>query len=329
MNALRTVVVLALAAFTIATVSDAAAEDRSGGASSASFASLPSGRVPLPPKSKAPAAIPGSEKVAGFFLSAGKGRADYATLVSSAKMAKQLTEGFRDDASLVGEACFTEDQPGMRRGDETEAAWRPDLQPMLAMNTSSQHGQRPTVTAVHSERIAEEGGRVSLEVIDAWVDPVSRGVRLIARSSVPLQLVSTLLGGTRVYAARESQSVHVVLVTPNVRRSSGQGGLFAIANESVFSSACDHIRATLKTEKGQGQTAGFVTNVELPSLEAKDAPEGKPDAAAGTGFGRPRVEARVRPIHVHASVTWPSRDKEPLLSVSAGWDSRERTTFVF
>jgi len=328
MNARCTALVLALTAAALTAVTDASADERSSGASGAAFASLPSGRVPLPPKGKPPAAIPGGEKVAGFFVAAGKGRADYATLVSSPKMAKQLLEGFRDDSSLVGEACFTEDQPGMRRGDETEPAWRPDLQPMLAMNTSFQHGQRPTVTAVHSERIAEDAGRVSLEVVDAWVDPQSRGVRLIARSSVPLELVSTLLGGTKVYAAREAQSVHVVLVTPKVRRASGQGGLFAIANDAVFSSACDHIRTTLKTEKGQGQTAGFITNVELPSLEPKEAQEAKPDAAQ-MGFGRPRVEARVRPIHVHASVTWPSREKEPLLSVSAGWDSRERTAIVF
>ena len=51
----------------------------------------------------------------------------------------------------------------------------------------------------------------------------------------------------------------------------------------------------------------------------------EPDART-VGGARP-TEIRVRPLHVHASVTWPSREQEPLLSVSAGWDSRERTGF--
>ena len=325
----------AFTALAIATVTDAKADDRATGATgatSATFASLPTGTVPLPPKTKVPSTIPGSEKLAGFVIVGRKGQADFVTLVSSAKMAKQVNEGFREDSSLAGEACFTENEQG-RRDDDSERAWRPDLQPMMGMVTSSRGGQRPTVTAVHSERIAEEGAKASLEVVDAWVDPVTRGVRLIARSSVPLTLVSTLLGGTKLYAARDSQNVHVILVTPKVRRTSGRGGLFAIADNAVFSSSCDHIRTTLKTEKGQGQTASFISNVELPSLEkdAKDR-DAKLDANAKNGLavaGPTRTEVRIRPIHVHASVTWPSREKEPLLSVSAGWDSREQTAIAF
>ena len=317
MSGRRRAVLLAFTVAAVATVTQAKAEDRSTGASSATFSSLPSGIVPQPPKAKAPGAIPASEKVPGFFVAGHKGRKDYVSIVSTAKLAKQLSDGTRDDSSLGGEACFTEDQPRNLRGDdgENERAWRNDLQPMLTMSASGQRGQpRPAVTAVHSERVAEQGGRATLEVIDAWVDPVTRGVRLIARSSVPLELVSTLLGGTKLYAARESQSVHVVLVTPKAPRSSGQSGIFAIVDNSVVSSSCDHIRATLKTEKGQGETASFISNVELPSPEPKDPPE-QPGA---------RIEVRTRPVHVNASVTWPTREKAPLLTVSAGWDSRER-----
>lgn len=331
--------VLAFVTATIATVSNAHGDDRStaastSGASGAAFSALPSGVIAPPPKAKPPASIAANEKVAGFFMAGRKGRGDYLTIAPTAKIAKQLNDGSRDDSALAGEACFTEDRPGssLRRslgGDEPEPrAWRNDLQPMLTMNTSVQQGQRPPVAAVHSERIAEDGAKVTLEVVDAWVDPSTRGARLIARSSVPLALVSTLLGGTKVYAAREGQSVHVILVTPKVARSSGQGGLFAIADNNVTSSACDHIRATIKTEKGQGQTASFISNVELPSLEPKEPKEPK-DTGGLPGPAPPRQEARIRPIHVHASVTWPSREKEALLSVSAGWDSRERIGFVF
>jgi hypothetical protein len=324
---------LAVVTATIAIGTSAHAEDRTTGASSAAFATLPSGTVPLPPKGKAPAAIPGGEKVPGFFIAGRKGgrNNDYVSVVGTAKLAKQVNDGTRDDSSGAGDACFTEDQPQRRiSADDTEPrVWRSDLQPVLTMSTSVQRSQRPGVTAVHSERIAEEGGKTSLEIVDAWVDPVSRGVRLIARSSVPLELVSTLLGGTKVFAAKEGQNVHVVLLTPKTKRTSGQSGLFAIVDNSVVASSCDHMRAMMKTEKGQGQTASFISNVELPSLE-KEASEPKPDSANLSGAAaRVRTEARVRPIHVHASVTWPSREKEPMLSVSAGWDSRERTAFVF
>ena len=71
-------VVLAIVAATIATVTNAHAEDKSTGASGAAFSALPSGVVPLPPKAKAPASIPASEKVAGFVLAGRKGRGDCA-----------------------------------------------------------------------------------------------------------------------------------------------------------------------------------------------------------------------------------------------------------
>lgn len=337
--------VLAVAAVTVATftVTDATAQDppaTATGASGATFSSLPSGTVPLPPKAKVPAAISANEKVPGFFMALRKGgRSGYIQLVSTAKLAKQITDGTgssRGDTSIAGEPCFTEDRPSMRfglgRAEEGEAMWMPNLQQALSMNTAAQKGQRAPVVAVHSERIADESGEVSLEVVDAWVDPVTRGARQIAKSSVPLELVSTLLGGTKVYAAREGQSVHVILVSSKDKRRTPNEGLSAIADNNAFNSSCDHIRATLKTEKGQGQTASFVATIELPSLDPKEA-DPKPEAKLEPGFGfrgvTARPEARVRPIHVHASVTWPSRDKEAFLSVSAGWDSRERTAFVF
>jgi hypothetical protein len=328
MRARASAISAALLAVTIATVTDAQADDKSTGATSATFSALPSGTVLVPPKAKAPASIPANEKVAGFALAGRKGRQDYISVVSSAKIAKQLTDGTRDESSLAGEACFAEDSQNQMRSrfDETTdqpRAWRPDLQPVLTLSSSMRSGTRPTVTAVHSERVAEEGGKVSLELIDAWVDPNTRGVRLIGRSTVPLELVSTLLGGTKLYAAREAQNVLVVLVTPKVHRSTGQG-VFATVDNTVFQTSCDHMRATLKTEKGQGQTVSFISNVELASVEKE--PEPKPDAPS---LGRPHTEMRVRPIHLHASVTWPTREKEPLLSVSAGWDSRERTAVVF
>jgi hypothetical protein len=343
---LRRVVAGAITALAIATATQAAADDRAdrSGVASAAFSSLPSGKVPLPPKSKTPATIGANEKVAGFFFAGPKGRADYVTLVSSAKAAKQMMEGTRGDGSegrRPSEACFTErEQNGMRRFDDTEEAWRGSLQSSLGMSASTQHGQRPVVTAVHSERVADEDGRPSLEIIDAWIDPMTRGARLIGRSTVPLVLLSTLFEGTKIYALRDAETVHVILVPSRDRKRTGHEGLFATADTSLVQSGCDHIRATLKTEKGQGQTASFVASVELPSLdkeapetkeakEAREVKEAKADPMAAFRASRPRTELRTRPVHVQASVTWASRDKDALVSVSAGWDSRERVTPVF
>jgi hypothetical protein len=335
---IRCGLLVAISAATIATATEASAD---ANASGAAFSTLPTGKVPLPPKAKAPAAIGANEKVPGFLFAGRKGlRSDYVTLVSSAKMAQQLNEGTRGEGPRASEACFTErEQQGMRRFDETEEAWRSNLQSTMGMNASSQHGQKPVVTAIHSERVADEDGRVSLEIIDAWVDPVSRGVRLIGRSSVPLVLVSSVFDGTKVYAARDGETVHVVLVPSRERKRSSGEGLFATVDNAIMQSSCDHIRATMKTERGQGQTASFIASVELPSLEpesketkaekeAREAKEAKSDPSAPFRV-RPRAEQRHRPVHVQASVTWASRDKDPLLSVSAGWDSRERTTPVF
>lgn len=197
------------------------------------------------------------------------------------------------------------------------------------MSPSPRGGQRASVTAVHSERIAEENGRVSLEVVDAWVDPNTRGVRLIGRASVPLELVSTVLGGTKVYAARDGQSVHVILVRPNDRKRSGRDPIFATADNTASTSSCDHIGVTVKVEKGQAQTATVISSVELPALTTKEPTEPRPDADGPTPSRPVLKEVRIRPVHVQASLMWASRDKEPALTISAGWDSRERTGVGF
>jgi hypothetical protein len=326
-RALRGALVLGFAALTVIFVSDAAGDGRAGGASTATFSSLPAGTVSLPPRARTPASIPGRERVPGFVVVAEKkGRGDYVSVVASARRAKQISDGmgFGDDTSLAGEACFTQGQDSRRGrdGGEAETSWLPNLQQLVVLSTSTQQGQHPTVEAMHSERIVEEGGHVTMETVDAWVDPLTRGVRLIGRATVPLELIASTFGGNRVFAVRDKEVVHVVLVTPRERTRRAREALFAVAGGDVFNSGCDHLRVTLKAEKGQGETASFISVVELPSLV------GDPGAAKGKAAAPGVVETtRVRPMHIHASASWAIRDKEPLLSVSAGWDGREREGF--
>lgn len=296
----------------------------------ATFSGLPGGRVPPAPKGKGPTSIGAGERTAGIFLDRpqnGRGNNEYVNVVASPAAAKARNEGRGEHQA--GDPCFTERQPRFGLGDsddEEDQPWHTTLQPSLFISTSFQHGNKPTVTAIHSERIAESGGTTTLEVVDAWVDPISRGVRQIARSSVPLQQVSTLAGGDRVMAARDGETIHVVLITKDQVRNRG---LFAINDGRILNSACGHIRASMKAERGQGNAATFISQVELGPVDVVKDAEPKIDPKKDP-FGvlrRQRGEVRVRPVHIQSSVTWSTRDKEPILTVSAGWDAREQTTF--
>ena len=86
------------------------------------------------------------------------------------------------------------------------------------------------------------------------------------------------------------------------------GDIFSVVDTNVSHSPCDHTRVVITSEKGQGHSASFVSNVQLASTEETDATQ--PPAKPGVP---PRTEVRFRPIHVNASVTWPSREKERCL----------------
>lgn len=327
-SSLRKVMAVAFATLAaLATVTDAAAEGGDPGVTSTTVSKLPSAKLLLPTKAKVPATISAGEKSAGFVIAMRKGSNGYFAIVGSAKAAKEENTGAIDGAAAPREACFAEDSAVFRGfgGERDESPWRSNLQERMHMSPSQRGGQRAPVSAVHSERIAEENGRVSLEVVDAWVDPNTRGVRLIGRATLPLELVATVLGGTKLYAARDGQSVHVILVRPNDRKRGGHDPIFATADNTAFNSSCDHIGVTVKAEKGSAQTATVISSVELPSVATTEPVEPKPDADGATPSRPALREVRVRPVHVQASVMWASRDKEPVLTISAGWDSRERT----
>jgi hypothetical protein len=309
------------------------------GTGSADVSVLPTGRVPPPPKGKRPSMIPASEKVPGFFLAKpkhmGRGGGDYVVLASTAQGAKDVAQGMGFGASVgARDTCFAEAQSFGDESDDAEAAWTPTLQPNVMFNAAIDQSGRPRVLAVHSERLVQEPGVTSLEVADAWIDPVTRGVRLIGRSTLPLARVTTILGGSTVFAGRDDRTVHVILTaSPNQdARHAQQQQLFAAVDGTVASSQCGYLRVGLATEKGQGRTATFVNDLQLSTLDpqGKLLPKDRPsDTARFTGavLGAPidRPENRFRPVHVHASVSWASRDKEALLTVASGWDARERT----
>jgi hypothetical protein len=182
-------------------------------------------------------------------------------------------------------------------------------------------GGRSAVQALHSERVAAvDDMHATLEWADAWVDPSTRGVRLIGKGSLPLRLVSGLPGGAQVWAARDGEHVHVVL-SEGASKKQSFGGIDQLmaftARGMSHASGCHHIRVGLHAEKGSADTASIRAAIQLPPLD--DA------AARGPLKGKGQMTTvRVRPISVNASVTWTSRDKEPVIAISTGWRAREQ-----
>jgi hypothetical protein len=306
------------------------------GTGSMNISTLPAGRVPAPPKGKRPSMIPASEKVPGFFLArpTQRGRGgDYVVIGSTAQAAKDLAQGQGfGGGAVTPTTCFAEAQGSGDDAEDAESTWTPSLQPQVMLNASSAQGVR-RVVPVHSERLVQEAGNAFLEVADAWIDPVTRGARLIGRSTLPLARVTTILGGSIVYAGHDDRTVHVILTqAPDHDPARNGSQLFAAVDGNVASSQCGYLRVGLAAEKGQGRTATFVNDLQLPTLDPQGKPlpkdRAKPEpsrfSAAALG-GAERPENRFRPVHVHASVSWASRDKEPLLTVASGWDARERT----
>ena len=299
------------------------------------------GRLPGPPKGKRPTMIPGSEKAPGFFVvkpkGLGRGSGDFVMLVATVAQAKEaaLGRGFGGGETPANEFCFAEEQKNWGSDDEDEeSAWAPSVQPQATFNSSTMNG-RPRVEAVHQERRVQGAAGAVLESADAWIDPVTRGARLIARSTLPLTRVATILGGSVVYAGRDEHTVHVILTAPPDGDARRGTQVFAAVDGGIAASQCGYLRVPLANEKGQGHTATFVSNLELAPLNAqgkpvpKDLAKTSPQRLTPSLLGLPkdvdRPDNRFRPVHVHASVSWASRDKDALLSVTSGWDARERT----
>jgi hypothetical protein len=195
------------------------------------------------------------------------------------------------------------------------------LQPAILTMTGAYAAR---VNAVHVERVVDEGDdRAALEITDAWVDLKSQGARLIGRTKLPLKLVARAPGDIRVYAMRDKDSVQVVLVEPSTTTRTWQG-IVQTGDQGTSTSGCRHARAELALERGSGETSTFVVTAELPATAADK------ELVAESASGSAGLEAvRTRPMHVHASASWASRDAEPVLAVSVGWAARDRATTVF
>ena len=294
----------------------------------AALSTLPAGKLTRVPTTKKPYAIGAHERVAGIFL------------VRPAQMGATMVTGSRDEVDrLIGKGkpveegeedhsrdfCFSEsrERRGMSPDEPLAKDWDPTMQPFLGLYSENEH----VVAPIHLERVVEEGdGKATLQVTDAWVDATTRGARLINKAKVAMQLVATAPGGIHVYAARDEGRVQFILVEPRNTTRTWQG-IVQVGMQGMSQSSCRHARATLTAERGSADTTTFIVTAELPPTESDKA---APDS--GENEPNPAVEVariRTRPLHVHASVSWTTQEKEPVVAVSMGWEARDRSNDTF
>lgn len=335
--ALGTTLALALVASASAAAPDAAPPR---------YGQLVAGSPTQIPLKKEPAAIGGREKAPGIFpekSDQGYGPNIRATEIAELPATDLPAEGSPERAQL--RTCFTEtyhrDVETLRHQAGEGLDWidAAALSPSVTLYEKTADMPSGGVTAIHSERFEEDGKGPRLEMTDAWVDPVTRGARVIARKSMALSLVAKSSFGVRVYASRDdaaaTKKVQFVLV-PDDRNRAVTTQLFGVrntANGGMVQSGCGHLRIGMPIDD-DGSTARLRTTVLI-----EDVPVEKPteEVAAPVRFkGRfpkrharvasPQVrESRVRDLVTQVSVSRTSRDPEPVISVSFGWDGREST----
>jgi len=259
------------------------------------YSALASGHVSTVPTTKTPASIGAREKVPGLFpvrqkfTSEVPASARHITIVTDQKHADAVREGSGSDNDAEVGACMSEQQQSGRGGgggddDDVEAhEWTMGQMREVNLWPKSKDNEQGGVSAVHSEKIVETEGQVSLESLDAWVDPVTLGARLIGRASLPLTLVGSAVGGVKVYAARDERAlstrfVQFVVVRPATASTARTGTMMAIRQDgaNAHGNGCGHLRMTLVVGSTNDDSALVIAPVEISSTVVPTPP---PDAA--------------------------------------------------
>ncbi len=343
------------------------------------FSELTPGRVTSVPLTKAPTFIAPRESVPGIHVTSQKWTPEvppqhrHITVVGDAKIAAAMkTEEGAFDLEDTSGMCFTEAHLGMIRQmdpdmakDDRFAEWQEALSFEANVWPKSKDNPESGITAVHSEKVVDENGTATLETVDAWVDPATRGVRLIGKASLPLKLVTTAVGGVKVYAGRDERPdgrryVQFVVTRPRDKKLQRAGTMWGVRQDgdSVHGS-CSHLRVGIPADVKGGDSAVVIAPIILPNLqrenaEASDTKNAKTEAAPAPApppppppvkarFGKKKPlpsppstaptmvekELRIRAMQVQVSVSRTTKDPDPVLSVSFGWANRETTQRIF
>ena len=330
------------------------------------YASLPTGTFSAPPKDKAPKTIPKTEKVEGFYVAETPknqirpGEKQTQVLIFSKQdEAKEYASGEGGFHNQTDDTlCFSQTERRFSPDAEVATEWPLEMEPTSRINAPykpyvpAKKGEKPKpysmnfgpmeVTAIHQERFSMEDKKAKIESIDAWVDPNTKGVRLISRQTTTLDRIGSAFNGIRLFAARGDKSLHIVArrekpknlngSPPTTSRdfrmmnASGQPLMVELPDGRTDATQCGFAHITMKAAAGSAEIASFQTSaVFVDPVDPKKEPVKPPEDSLG-GFEReddgPTV--RSRPFRATVSSTWASKDKEPQISVSFGWVGRER-----
>ncbi len=273
-------------------------EPKASAPSNPTFADLTVGRLTAPP-AKNVGWVSARESVPGLYVvspafNGGPVAQRPVMIVADERMAAQLKSnqpfGGREEAPA---ACVTEAHLGLGfDSDPTKPKeWPETMTSETHAYPKSAENPMSGVIAVHSERIVENGSSVSLESVDAWVDPATRGAKLISKSSLPLKLVRGPGFGIKVYAGRDERPDgrrFVQFVVAHAKSSNASQHEVARTNQMWtmrqdgninHASGCGHMRVGLPIDGKDGKNgemATVVATVILPSLGDGEPPTTTP-----------------------------------------------------
>lgn len=302
------------------------------------YADIPLGRVTTPLQSSnkpAPESIPRDENVIGFFVAnVGRFRSDTLRihLVGSEKAVADVAAN-RDSLDDSG-VCFAQLPLAFAGADgRPPSEWDLPLQREIKVFSRT----AGSIAGIHLERIVERGGKTVLESMDAWADIRTRGIRLIAKETLPLVLVATAPAGIRVFLGREERStgkrvVQLVVTRPYDAKTdhfSLTSSVTRSAGTPSSSGACPHSRVPLAIVPSGADTASIALSAVLPALERTEKSNALPAAPVPPEHEQDSRELRVRPLRIDFSVSQTAQEKEPVVAVSLAWIGRDQMQRIF
>lgn len=328
------------------------------------YATLPTASWTKPPTEKAPKTIAKTEKVEGFYVAdppknqQREGKITQVLVFSKQDEAKEYSggEGFGFHPGADDTVCFGQTRRHFSE-DQADPEWPLEMEPTSRIDAPYKYptikkGQKPTaatfkasygpmeVTAIHQERFSQQDKKATIESIDAWVDPNTKGVKLITRQTMTLERIGSAFNGIRLYAAKGDKVLHVVARREKPKNTTNppssardfrminatsQPLMVELPDGGTDATQCGFAHLTLKAAAGSAEIASFETNALFidPATEKREEPKAE-DSFGRFGMDDDGTTMRARPFRATVSSTWSSKDKEPQISVSFGWVGRER-----
>jgi len=174
------------------------------------------------------------------------------------------------------------------------------------------------------ERFVPRGeNEAALEIVDAWLDLGTVGVREASKTRVPLTSLAKGPGGYEIFGFRKDNTLHVVL--PSQERLA-----YVDERGSLGITCCGHVRLTLETDRNASAMIVAAGRVQIPQrsspivarpimarpIDNLPVPQVNSDMGLSTPFD-------LRGIQLSVSASRTKRDQDPLLSVTIGWAEEE------